>query len=337
MRRVILLLGTLLFLGCSHKSTNIDALIPAKVSDPAIRNIAIAKFKNDDISQRSQIISKMDNLIINGKKYFNIVDRENLNTLLKEIKLQQSGITQKKIEFEGFENIRSIMLGNVLSKTTHTSYYQEKRTSNNCIQWRGKYCVRYATYTVSCKEKSYSITTAIKIIKVANGSIIFANTYTATDRASKCEDESYTLPNPKEEYINLASYVANQLIEDIAPHYTTFYVRLIDDLDVDLDNDKLFDVSVDLIQKNRIQKAMHFLNLLNQEAKNRSYAILYDLGVCYESTGDYKKALSLYKKAEDLYILKEAEINEDIEDAIKRVTRNIYNREKALKQLNNEN
>ena len=63
--RIIFLVFFLLFVGCSSRPmVTIKAIKASKVTNPAIRDIAVLPFKNDEVSQAQQIEAKLDNAYI---------------------------------------------------------------------------------------------------------------------------------------------------------------------------------------------------------------------------------------------------------------------------------
>ena len=336
---IIILFST----GCSTRySVSIKALKAAKVTDPAIKNIAVLKFKNDDIGQSSQIEQALNNARIDGKKYFNVVDRNNLNTILKEKKLDYSGLVNVIHKGFGLKQVDSLVIGKVnVNSEKKTSFQEERVDRSRCSEYkyvktkRGsyKYCVRYYHYKVSCKAKEYNLQTNIKVIKIKNSQIIFANTYDASAYYKHCTDDSRVLPDRKDVNSRLASNIARQFVNDIAPHYVHFYTYLLDDLDVDMkgNDEKLFEASLKFIKLNRIQKANELLSLLYKKYPT-SYVLAYDLAITQESLGNIYKAKSLLLRAENL-ALAQGEVIKEIENGIKRVNSNIEEYNKAQKQL----
>jgi len=73
----------LLFNGCAKK-IEVRAIKSAKVPNSSIKYIGVAPFENDNISQSSQIDSAISNVELNGKKYFTLVDRGNIEKVMTQ-------------------------------------------------------------------------------------------------------------------------------------------------------------------------------------------------------------------------------------------------------------
>jgi len=298
-------------------------------------------FKNDDIAQASQVDSAISNVEIKGKKYFNLVDRENINKVLAEKKLNDSGLVNliKDNTSDGLSQIETLVTGKVNVSDMSTSKFQEGRTDySTCVQSytrKGKrYCSKYRTYNVDCQANTYNVKTKVKLIKISDASTTFADTYEASTKFKHCTDDSVVLPSKKEANSELAKIIAHKLVVDIAPSYVYFTVTLLDDADVDMNKkqEKLLDNALKMIKHKRIEKANEMLTKLNKQLNSSSYVVLYDLAVTEESLGNVEKAYKLLKKAEDLALETEGVVDE-IAIAMKRVKKNIAEKNKANKQL----
>jgi hypothetical protein len=326
-----------LFVGCSQK-IQIKAIKSAKVNDSFIKNIGVSSFKNDYISQASQIDSAISNVIIDGKKYFNLIDRKYIYQVISEKKLNDSGLVDliNDNNSEGLSQMEVLLVGEVNLDTVSSSKFVEERTDyTTCKKQytnKGKtYCIQYRNYNISCKANLYNVKTKIKLIKISNATTIFANTYDETITYKHCLDDKNILPNKKKVNSDLAQKIANRVIKDIAPYYVYFEVSLLDDIDIQLKDKeaKLFDNALTLIRKHkRIRKANEILTKLNNRLKGRSYVTLYNLSITEESLGNLDKAYNLIKKAENI-ALKKDKIIKEIIIAIKRIENSIEERKKV--------
>ncbi len=341
-KKTLLLVGilTVVFTGCAQK-TSVKAIKASKVSDKAIKNIGVLPFKNDDISQSAQIDSAISQVTIDGKKYFNLVDRENIKKIMEEKKLNESGIVNLvSDDYDlGIAQIETFVSGSVIASSESTSNYKESRTDyDTCTQYKTdkngkKRCTKYRKYYVQCQSKNFSVQTKVKLVKVGDGSTVFANTYGESAKYSHCSDDSGVLPSKKEVNTKLAGRIAQDLIKDIAPSYIYFSVTLLEDPDIDYSDreEKIFENSLMLIENKRIEKANELLKTLNTSLQNRSYVALYNLAVTEEALGNMDEAYNLYRKAEDLSLMNEP--NEEIMKAVKRAQKSLKEQKKAKKQL----
>ena len=330
----------MLFGGCAQKTT-VKAIKAAKVTDSSIKNIGVVPFENDDISQSSQIDSSISNVEIKGKKYFTLVDRDNLTKVMGEKKLNDSGLVDliKENSTKGLAQMETLVVGNININNISSSTFKEQRTDyDTCIQtytYKGKtYCKKYRKYNVNCKANIHNVKTKVKLIKISDSKTIFTDTYDASAKYKHCEDDSRVLPSKQEANSKLAGVIADKLIKDIAPSYIYFRVTLLDDLDVELTDaqEKIFENSLDMIKHQRIEKANKMLSKLNEQLNSSSYVVLYNLSVTEESLGNIQKALELLTKSEELALEKEGVI-EEITVAVTRMKNNLKEQLKVNKQL----
>lgn len=334
----ILCLFLFLFTGCAPK-VKIQALKSSNVTNTSSKQIAIIKFKNDNISQSNQIESLLTKFKINNKQYFTIVDRKNFEKLLKEKKLNDSGLIDiENLEYiKGFTQAKSFLFGEVLQSNLKKEHFIQTITDYNvCLSYDNKKneCVKYGTSFKRCQKNKYQIQTNIKLVEIDTSNIIFTNTYNEYTDITKCGSEIYNLPSKKEINTALAYRVARKVLKDIAPSYVNFNVTLLDDLDIKLSEqqEKDFENALKLLSKNRIEKAQSILSKLNSQTSSRSYVILYNLGVTKEASGQTIEAQKLYKKAEDISLRNEVE--DEITKAIKRIENNLEEENKLKKLLN---
>lgn len=327
--------------GCAQK-TQIKAIKAAKVTDSDIKHIGVASFKNDKVGQADQINSEIFSASINGKKYFNLVDRENIKMVMKEKELNDSGLVDlinNNDSSSGLQEIKTLVTGTVLLNDSSVSNYLESRIDyQTCRQWKTtkkgkKYCAKYRKYNVRCKAKTYSFKTNVKLIKIANSGTMFSNTYEASMKQSHCADDDNVLPSRKEAGTTLAGSVATQLLKDIAPSYVHFTVKLLDDPDIEYTDaqEKLLENALALIKQDRMDKANGLLSKLNDSTRGTSYVALYNLGVTEEALGNVAIAYELFKKAEDISLM--TEIIDEISLAVKRSKRNLAEFNKTKKQM----
>jgi tetratricopeptide (TPR) repeat protein len=336
--------GVLLVLvssGCAQK-IQLKALRSAEISDGAIKDIAVLPFSNDTVSQSIKIDSVLQNLMINGEKYFNVIDRVNLEKIMVEKKLNDSGLVDliHNDSNGGLKEIRTIVAGEVaLNSLQQSNYLEERIDYETCLvilsdKNGNKYCQKYRKYNMACVANLYSLTTNVKFIKVADSKIIFSRSFSKNSQVIHCADDNNVLPSKEAVNTNLASEIAENLISIVAPSYVYFTVTLLDDEDIDFtrEQSKTFKTALELLKNERIEKANEILKQLNSVLKNKSYVVLYNLGVSEEALGSVYEAYEIYKKAENIAIQKD-EVIEELSTAIRRVKQNIAEFEKTNKQL----
>jgi hypothetical protein len=330
----------ILFSACSQKTT-IKAIKASKVIDKSIKNIAVAPFNNDKIGQATQIDSQLSNVKIDNKSYFNVIDRKNLELIMKEKELNDSGLVNLVVDNtnEGLDQIETLITGVVLDNSLSKSYFTKQEVDyNNCKEYsydKGKkYCAKFKVYDISCQINKYSVKTKVKLTKVAKGSTTFSKTYEKSKNIEHCEHDINTLDNKSLINSQLANDIAKALMLDISPSYIYYKVTILDEVDIKLnkkDEDR-FEMALKLIYNKRINKAQEVLKQLNIKTAHSSYVLLYNYALTKEALGNLYEAKELYEKAEDKALSSKGFVKE-ISNAINRLRNSINEFEKYQQQI----
>jgi len=329
---------SIFFLGCAQK-VHVKSLEPAIVNDASIKNTSISEFSDDSVHLRESILSQMGAIFFQGKQYFNIVNREDTNKILKEQKLQDSGLVSNKGDEEyALSDINSIIFGKVIIKNKKHNRYRESRTNyDRCLKYskNGKTCVRYKKYTVSCENLDYNLQANIKITKTANADNIFTQIFESSTKQSRCSDDSTTFKSDAVVFQSLASNIAKQFVSLIAPSYKTTSVEMLEDEDIEYTSEqsKLLENSLKLVKLNEIQGANDILIDLVEYTNFKSETALYNLAVTYELMGMLDSADVYYQRAKQITLRNN--MTEPIILAAKRIKKAIKKQRLAQKQITN--
>lgn len=319
----------IMFLNACSQKVMIKALEPAQIDRISqTKKVAVLNFKNDTVGLSRKIEAKLSIFSIDNKKYFTLVSRNDFNTIIKEQKLQSSGLVNEDSSVKVGELIgaEAIISGNVNPPSMQDSYFREPR-----VRCANSKCSELSYYTVRCTKRVVGLSAELRVVDVTKGDIIFADTLTKNASFRHCVDDSRALPSRAMAAQNLSNQIANEFAYKLTPHYRQFYVSLLDDPDLDYtsEQEKLLKVSLEYIKQARYDKAEGFLTRLIDSTGGKSYVPFYNLGVIKEAQGNYKDAKEDYGYADNLMIEPVEEINE----AIVRINNLIAKRQKTLKQL----
>jgi len=326
---VIFLMIVLFVIGCSQKVT-IRALEPAQVDKiSTTKKIAVLNFRNDSVGLARKIEADLARFTINNKKYFTIVSRNDLDTIMKEQKLQSSGLVDEDSSVKVGELVgaQAIISGNVHRPTKQDSYFYEPR-----VRCANAKCSELSYYNVRCMKRAVGLAAEIRVVDVSGGDIIYADTLNRDQVFKHCSDDSHALPSKAMAAQELAQSIADSFTYKLTPHYRVFSVTLLEDPDLDYTSqqEKLLKVSLEYIKQNRYDKAQQFLMRLIDSTGSKSYVPFYNLGVIKEAEGKFKEAKEYYEHADNLMVEPVDEINE----AVVRINALIAKREKTMEQLN---
>jgi len=316
------------FTACSPR-VHIKALEPAEIDRISqTKKIAILNFKNDKVGLSRKIEAKLASFRIKNKKYFTIVSRTDFDSIIKEQKLQSSGLVDEEGAVKVGELIgaQAIISGDVQTPAKSDSYYYATR-----VRCANAKCSELQYYKVRCMKRVISLSAEIRVVDVSKGDIIYADTLSRSKTYNHCSDDSRALPSTMMAAENLAQSIANQFTYKLTPHYRVFSVVLLDDPDLDYSSEqkKLLKYALEYIEQARYDKAETLLTRLIDSTDGKSYVPFYDLGVIKEAQGKYDEAKEYYEYADNLMV----EPVEAINEAINRINQLIEKRKRTLEQL----
>lgn len=315
----------LLFTACSQK-VNISSFQPAMVDRASkTKKISVLKFDNDYIGFASSLETKLAEKRVLGENYFTVISRDKLEAILKEQKLQYSGLVNKKSAVKVGELIgaQAFISGEIADSSLNKSYYRSKRVE--CLD---KKCKKVREYYIQCVTGDYNLSISIKMSDIELGDIIFADTFTKRASHSSCING---LPNKGHVMSKLSQSIINDFVSKISPSRYNISIELLEEPELDYTDkqEELLEYSLEYIKSNRLDKAEQLLSELLTSLNDKCYVAAYNLGVVKEAQGELKKAKTLYDLADNL-VLKP---NELINQAVLRIDEQLRNRELVNSQL----
>ena len=334
--------------GCAQKRVTIKALEPAEVGVLANKkHIAVAKFKNDTVGLAGKIEANLANAKVNGQKYFTVVNRQQMNKILAEQKLQSSEMIDpaSAAKLGKLLGVQAMITGSVDSATgTMGSYLDDRK---ECLRYYkdGSGCAQWHFYKVKCNTTTATVSASMSIIDVETAAVLYGDTYNKTYNADSCKAGQSSIAGlltfdtgpkrilSKNQAINkLTEAIAQEFSLKLVPHYVYLHVELLEDLDIEKTTDaqeKRFENALKYIASGRLKKAEKMLQTLLDEFNGNSAVIAYDLAVVKEALGKLEEAKKLYQLADDKTVEPVKEINR----AILRIDEEIQKRDEANKQL----
>ncbi|MDA3945132.1 MAG: hypothetical protein PF439_00420 [Helicobacteraceae bacterium] len=300
---------TLLLNGCAQKVT-VKTLEPAEINGVAnTKNIAVTPFHNDDVNLADKVEASISNQHIDGKRYFNVINRTDLNKIITEQKIQNSGLIDEStaVEVGNMLGAQAIISGSVDQPGMHDDYYYVERT-----KCKGKGDDRRCwKVKVTCQKRTVDLSTQIRMINVSTASVIYADNIHRQKQWNHCADDTNTLPSKQAALQGLANAIAHDFVYKLTPHYRNISVTLLDEPDVEYSDyqEKLLDNALLYIEQSRYDKAEQLLRKLIESTAAQSYVPFYDIGLIYEARGDFIEAQHYYKAADELTVEPVEEIN----------------------------
>ncbi len=319
----------LLLNGCAQKVT-VKALEPAEINGAAnTKNIAVTPFHRDYVNLADKIEASISNQRIDAKPYFTVINRRDLNKVIKEQKIQNSGLIDEStaVEVGNLLGAQAIISGSVDAPTLHDDHYYVERTKCKG-EGKDRKCWKV---NVSCMKRTIGLSAQIRMINVSTGGIIYADSVHRQQRWSRCADDTKTLPSRQSGAQYLANSIASNFAYKLTPHYRHISVTLLEEPDMEYSDyqERLLENALLYIEQSRYDKAEQLLRKLLESTGSQSYVPLYDIGVIYEARGNFAEAQHYYKGADDLTI----EPVEEINLAVNRIQRLIEKEKIAQEQI----
>jgi curli biogenesis system outer membrane secretion channel CsgG len=329
MRSVIFLVPLIiLFAGCSQ-TVQMRALEPAEVDRAAdTKLIAVTAFTNDRVGLSGKIEAILAKQMVDNKNFFTLMSRSDLNKIIQEQKVQNSGLMDAStaVEVGRLMGAQALISGDVGGFGLQDTRYYETR-----VKCADSKCKKTYTYNVRCTKRVISLSAELRMVDVSRGDIIYADTLSKNAEWGHCEDDSRAMPTKEMGGVHLANVIAKQFAYKLTPHYRAFEVSLLEDPDLDYTDQQEFylENALRYIEQNRYDKAETLLIDLINATGEQSYVPFYNLGVIKEAQGHYSEAKNYYAIADNLMIEPVDEINA----AILRIDRAIAKRKLTKEQL----
>lgn len=314
--------------GCS-KQIKVTTIEPAEIERAAqLKRIAVMQFKKDSPGLGGQIESELSQKKLAGKRYFTLIDRQNINKIMKEQKLQYSGLLDESesVKLGELMGAQALITGEVTGSDRSDSFYNETRT-----KCKDKTCKEFITYNVRCQNRRINMSANIRMVDISRGDIIYSDSFSRLVEADKCNDDSRVLPSLSQGLNQLSKSISKQFVYKITPNYRTSYITLLDDPEIRYNRDQKtwLESGLEFSESNRLDKAESFFEKLVVSTQSKCLVATYNLGTVKEALGNYQEAKTYYQIADELQTKPINEINK----AVKRIDSVIAKHQKATEQI----
>ncbi len=207
------------------------------------------------------------------------------------------------------------LTGGVTTGVDQSTY---QGSEERCVEWKdGKVdgsCLKRAQVKLPCIRRIINLTVSVRLIRTADNVPVWSDTKPRRDEVTWCQGR-----NPSrtvEEAVSaILRDVAQAIRLDVRPSWNTYKVRFREDRDgMPKEIGNAFKDVVKLSQKDLAAACGQWGTMSNQLTHP---SILYNLGVCAESSGAYTEAAKFYRAAQDAL----GKQSGDIRDSINRVDR----------------
>jgi len=133
---------------------------------------------------------------------------------------------------------------------TVTKYNKKGKAYEECGKWE-------TYYTDPCTKRVATFTFTAKLIDVERGRIVYANNVSGTATSSACSDSTIPLAGKLELMEKAKQFAKEMFRRDVAPHYVTFEIKLMDSTDgiTSREAERKFEQGIDYAKHNRLDRA----------------------------------------------------------------------------------
>ena len=315
----IFLLALILFVsGCSTKKLTIKSLHPSKIEKDKINIISLQKFDRDDVNQTAALANEIANKTVDNRKIFTLKDNN--------------------------FGVDAILTGDVLNSSLNIyPYYQTQTDYSRCRYYRydekrnSRHCIEYRIIDIPCEKRQYNVTTSVTLIKPSTNSVIFSKIYDKSSSEDICFDRPYhAYPDKFRVNSQIAQNIAQDILDDISPHYVYYDIEIIEELNKDnpiytKEQKVRFENISKLIITKNLDLAKIELEKLDNEFSGKSFEVIYNLALIYEAFNQLQAANELYNEAK--YLTLDVKYLDLINFGINRTSRNLQEKIKAKSQL----
>lgn len=293
--------ATLLISGCAQKAT-VYAIQPAEVDRMAsTKKVAVGAFSHDAVGLSKKIEVGLAGKKVDGKSYFTTISRSDINKVIEEQRLQNSGLFDESssVKMGKLLGAQALISGDISSASMSDKSFYEKRTK--CSDEK---CKETYKYSVRCTRRDMAIVAQIKIVDIQKGDIIYAETLSRDGAWKHCSDDTNVLPSKSYGLNMLADEISGSFVQKLVPYYATYRVLLLDEPDIEY-SDKQEDelkYALEYIQHKRYDRAEELLSKLLESTSDKSYVAAYNLAIVKEVQGDLASAKQLCELADSLTI-----------------------------------
>ncbi len=285
--QLLALSAVVIFSGCATLKVNVAGRFPANNQRAAnLRRVTIAGFQGRGGSDFAAALeTELASTKFDGKPYFTLVGGSTsygANAILAR-------------EYGRKVNANGVYFGQINEQVKNEPQQMEM---SKCARWDNFVCKQWYQVPVTCERRTIAVTVTPKLLNIATGEIVYTANKVGQKQTTWCPGET------RKSDISMIAEIQRGILYDIrmdvAPTVKILQAKVMDDANgLDDAMSALFEKAVEQVKSGDTQSASKAWTKIHD--KNPLHIpTIFNLGVCAESAGHYKKALALYKQAGNL-------------------------------------
>ena len=190
-----------LLAACAAPRVAITTLEPGSSTEAArLKTVAVLPFNGPGgTAVSAEVEAMLAGIRLDGKQYFQVVSRSDLDKVFSELKLSISGDFHPEdvVQVGMLTGARGIYTGLITTRSVTDSRYQTERRVCSTSNDKGK-CTAWTNIKVPCIRRTALLDVTPRLIEVQSGRVVFSELYREQPEESGCRDDSNPLPTPEE-------------------------------------------------------------------------------------------------------------------------------------------
>jgi curli biogenesis system outer membrane secretion channel CsgG len=198
---------------CAPPVTLVDSQFAAKTQAADYRRGAVLPFEGANADEATkEFESMLTTAQFNGKPYFTVIDRTNLQKAMNELKLHNSGLVDPKniAKVGNFIGAEALYTGTVYIPEASIS----KGNEEHLVCPKGSKCY---TTSVACTTKTVNFKLVPRLVQVSRGQVVYSDSKFAARDSHWCDDGGQEIAT-NALLGAAAADVFQQVREDVAPY-----------------------------------------------------------------------------------------------------------------------
>lgn len=284
----VLLMNIVFLSGCSQKHILVQSIAPAPLEKAMeYQRLSIIPMQKDTFGITSYLQERLVDKKFHENPVFEIVLYEPILALRPEEK--QTG------KASSMKNVEAFLTLEADAPTVYDTPYFIERI--HCVDAK---CKNFYTYLLPCVERDYTVATTFKMIDAKNATLVLSKNLLENRHYRTCYDASYSpLPRTDDLLKNMQETLVERFIALISPTYYAIYARIAEtepEFELSEDAQTWLKNGMNALKESRMAQAQEYFEKVLSLTEDKSYIATHNLGLVYESKGNFETANALYQR-----------------------------------------
>jgi tetratricopeptide (TPR) repeat protein len=275
-----------------------------------LKRVAVYPFEGYNAGvYRAEIEALLVSTTYQDKRYFSVVESARLDNVIREQRLGPMFDESTAAKVGQLVGAQGIFMGSITNDRVSDSHYNVTVKECSYSDKDGK-CQKWHDKNVPCTRRVANVAFTIRLVDVQTRIQSYNKDVSGQAVSEQCRGSGGATED-KDSLRRRARQVAYEEIrKDIAPYVTNLNIELMSSTDGIESRSAREDLESGLewAKEDRLDRACELWQKARSQAR-QSVAIIYNIGVCAEASGDLQSAFELYQTADRLLMKPDPVIN----------------------------